>query len=223
MQGGLGRTARSGVIAFILWVTAAGGFGWAQTAEPGSMSDEKSSTSRAASTLAFLGGAATAFGAHEGSHLLFDAAFDARPGLKPVSYAGIPFFAITHEPVSRRREFMISSAGFWSQHAIDEWLLTSRPMLRDERAPFLKGVLAFNILASGAYSAAALTRTGPPERDTRGIAQTAGPRGMNERVVGLLILAPAALDAYRYVAPHARWAAWASRAMKVGMVLLVLR
>jgi hypothetical protein len=41
--------------------------------------------------------------------------------------------------------------------------------------------------------------------------------------VGALVLAPAALDAYRYFAPDARWAAWASRAVKVGMVLMVIR
>lgn len=211
------------VITLVVWVTAPGGLVLAQTAEPPRVSDEKSSTSGAASTLAFLGGAATAFGSHEGSHLLFDAVFDAAPGIKRVSYAGIPFFAITHQPVSRRREFVISSAGFWSQHAIDEWLLTRRPALRNEHAPFAKGMLAFNIVASAAYSAAAITRTGPPERDTLGIALATGPHGMNERLVGLLILGPAALDAYRFLAPHARWAAWASRAMKVGMVLLVLR
>jgi len=162
-------------------------------------------------------------GAHEAAHVFFDTTFGADPGFKRVNYGGIPFFAITHHPVSRRREFVISSAGFWTQHAVDEWLLSTRPALRREHAPFLKGMLAFNIITSVAYSGVAFTRTGPPERDTRGIAATAGPEGMNERWVGVLVLAPAALDAYRYVAPRARWAAWASRAVKVGMVLLVLR
>ncbi len=155
--------------------------------------------------------------------MLFDTLFDADPGITRVNYGGIPFFAITHEPVSRRREFVISSAGFWTQQAIDEWLLTSRPTLRRERAPFVKGILAFNVLASMAYSGAALTRTGPAERDTRGMAVSSGRRGVDERWVGALILTPAALDAYRYFHPHAKWAAWASRGVKVGMVLLVLR
>ena len=56
---------------------------------------------------------------------------------------------------------MISSAGFWVQHGTNEWLLTRRPNLRRERAPFAKGVLAFNVLASMAYAGAALARTGP--------------------------------------------------------------
>ncbi len=184
---------------------------------------EQSQGSRAATTLVFLGGAAAGLASHEASHVLFDVIFDAHPGVKRVDYAGIPFFAITHEPVSRRREFTVSSAGFWMQHAIDEWLLSTRPNLRKDRAPFAKGILAFNVLASAAYSTAAFTGTGPPERDTRGIAISTGPRGIDERWVGVLVLAPAALDAYRYYRPQARWAAWASRAAKVGMVLLVLR
>jgi len=195
----------------------------AQPAQQPNADTEKPSARRAETTLAFLGGAATAFGAHEGSHLLFDALFDARPGAKRVDYGGIPFFAITHHPVSRRREFIISSAGFWTQQGIDEWLLTSRPTLRREHAPFMKGMLAFNVTASVMYSGAALTRTGPPERDTRGMAAASGRRGIDERWIGALVLTPAALDAYRYFAPHARWAAWTSRAVKVGMVLMVMR
>lgn len=155
--------------------------------------------------------------------MLFDVVFDAHPGVKRVDYAGIPFFAITHRPVSRRREYVISAAGFWTQHAIDEWLLSTRPYLRRERASFAKGMLAFNIIAGLAYSGAAVSRTGPPERDTRGMAQSAGPSGIDERWIGILVLSPAALDTYRYFAPHARWAAWTSRALKAGIVLLVLR
>lgn len=173
--------------------------------------------------LAFLGGGATALGLHEGAHVALDVVFDARPGVKRVDYFGIPFFAITHRAVSRRREFTISSAGFWAQHATNEWLLTTRPGIRRERAPFAKGIIAFNVLASVAYGGAALTRTGPAERDTRGIAASVGPRGVDERWVGVLVLGPAALDAYRYFAPDAKWAAWASRAVKVGLVVLVVR
>jgi hypothetical protein len=173
--------------------------------------------------LVFLGGGVTALGLHEAGHLAFDVAFDARPGLKGVTFGGVPFFAITHAPVSRRREFVISSAGFWLQHGTNEWLLTRRPQLRRERAAFQKGMLAFNVLASAAYAGAAFGHAGPPERDTRGIASTLGPRGLDERWVGALILAPAALDAYRYFVPGSRWAVWTSRAVKVGMVLLVIR
>ena len=44
---------------------------------------------------------------------------------------------------------------FSVQHATSEWILTSHPDLRHKRAPFLKGWLAWNVLASAAYATAA--------------------------------------------------------------------
>lgn len=174
-----------------------------------------------AEPLAFLAGAAAALAAHEGGHLLFDVVFDADPGLRRVEFSGIPFFALTHRSdLSPRREFTISSAGFWVQHAGNEWLLTTRPRLRHERAPFLKGLFTFNVLASAAYSGAAFAREGPHERDTRGMASSLG---ANERWMGALILAPAILDSWRYFDPEARVPVWASRAVKVVAVLLVIK
>jgi hypothetical protein len=170
--------------------------------------------------VAFVGGAAVGFLAHEGGHLLFDVVFDADPGVKRVSFAGIPFFAITHdEAVTPRQEYVISSAGFWVQHATSEWILSSRPNLRQSRAPFLKGWLAWNVLASAAYSTAAFGRFGPAERDTRGMAQSLG---IAEPWVGGMILAPAVLDAWRYARPDSRVARWTSRAVKVGLVVAVV-
>jgi hypothetical protein len=169
----------------------------------------------------FLAGGAVALGAHEGGHLLFDIAFDADPSLTRVDFHGIPFFAITPQAsLTPRRGFVVSSAGFWVQHATDEWLLTRRPNLRRERAPFTKGVLAFNVLASAAYAGAAFGRTGPQERDTLGMSTHAR---IDERWIGALVLAPAVFDSVRYFNPDARWAAWASRGVKIGLVLLVVR
>jgi hypothetical protein len=172
-----------------------------------------------ADALSFVGGAAVALGAHEMGHVIFDVAFGASPGLQKVSFGGIPFFAITHPPVSPAREFTISSAGFWVQHATDEILLRNAD-LRAQHAPFLKGMLAFNVLASVAYAGAAFARVGPLERDTRGMAISAD---VDEPVIGALILAPAVFDAWRYYAPDARWAKWSSRAVKVAGALLVIR
>lgn len=169
----------------------------------------------------FLGGMVVGLVAHESGHLLFDAIFDADPGIKRVEFHGIPFFAITHRnDLSPRQEFTISSAGFWVQEATNEWLLTKRPGLRREQAPFAKGVFAFNIGASAMYSFAAFARTGPPERDTRGMAESAR---IDERWIGAVVLAPALFDTWRYFDPDSRWAVWLSRASKVGSVLLVLR
>jgi hypothetical protein len=175
----------------------------------------------AAEIATFLGGAALGLSAHESGHLLFDVIFDAHPGLKKVSFLGVPFFAITHDPgLSPRKEFVISSAGFWVQHAGSEWILTKRPGLRHEYAPALKGLLAFNVLASVAYGGVALARAGPIERDTHGMAASLR---WKEPLIGAVLLVPAVLDGFRYYRPGAKWAAWTSRGAKVGMVLLVLK
>jgi len=176
---------------------------------------------RAAAVGGFLGGAAVGLAAHEAGHLFFDVIFDADPGIKKVDFHGIPFFAITHRgDLSPRQELIVSSAGFWVQHAGSEWILTKHPNLRREHAPFKKGMLAFNVLASGAYAGAAFAQTGPAERDTRGIAVAAG---IDEPWVGAMILVPAVLDGWRYFDPGAKWAVWASRAAKIGFVLLVFK
>ena len=176
---------------------------------------------RVADSVKFLAGAALGLGIHEGGHLIFDTVFDADPRLTAVHFGRIRFFAIIHRgDVSPRREFTISSAGFWMQDLSSEWLLTKRPRLRDVHAPVAKGVLAFNVLNSAGYACVAFARAGPFERDTRGIADASR---VDERAIGALVLAPAILDAIRYFRPEARWAKWASRAAKVASVVLVAR
>ena len=171
-------------------------------------------------TAKLIGGAAVGLAIHESAHVVADFANGVSPGVKKVTFGPLPFFAITHDPVSPGREFVISSSGFWAQHAVSEYLLTTRPSLRDEHAPVLKGLLAFNVLTSAAYSVAAFARTGPDERDTRGMAISAR---VDEPVIGVLILAPAIFDAARYVGVRKGWVVWASRAAKIGGVLLVIR
>jgi len=172
-------------------------------------------------TVKFLTGAAAGLALHEGGHLIFDAMFDASPRIKGVTFGPFPFFAITHRgDLSPRREFVVSSAGFWMQELSSEWLLTTRPTLRDAHAPLEKGLLAFNVLSSTGYAFVAFARAGPFERDTRGMAASLR---VDERAIGALVLAPAVLDAIRYFKPDARWAKWASRAAKAGSVLLVIK
>lgn len=172
--------------------------------------------------LTFLAGGVTGLAVHEAGHVTAGIMFRANPATMPIRYAGIPFFAITHDPVTRPREFVISSAGFWVHHAGSEWILTARPRLVEESAPFLKGMLAFNIGTSVMYSGAALLRIGPPQRDPLGMADALGRRGWPEPVIGVMILGPAMLDAYRFVKPgHAR-VAWASRGLKAVLMALVV-
>lgn len=216
------RRTRAGV-ALVLAVLhfALGAEARAQAQPEPTSASSPPSTNRSATVGLFIAGGALGLAAHEGGHLLFDVAFSADPGVRKVDFHGIPFFAITHRAdLPRGQEFTISSAGFWVQHAGSEWLLTRRPRLRDEHAPLAKGILAFNVLASGAYAGAAFFRTGPGERDTRGMADSAG---IDERWIGAAILAPALLDTWRYFHPESPRMAWMSRAVKIGGALLVIR
>lgn len=176
-------------------------------------------------TVTFLAGVGTGLVVHEAGHIITGATVGAHPGFKRLDYGVIPFFAVTHDQVSRRREYLISSSGFFTQHVANEWLLwpSDGASLRASRAPFRKGWLAFNLATSAVYTAAALGTFGPPERDTRGMAAGAGRDGVPEPVIGVLILVPAALDGLRYMKNDPAWARWASRAVKAGVVLIAVK
>lgn len=170
----------------------------------------------AADTVKFLGGGVLALALHESGHLVFDAVFDAQPRLEGIRFGPFPFFAVTHRSgMPPREEFTISSAGFWAQEATDEWLLSRKA----DQSWLTKGMFAFNVLNAVGYGFVAFARAGPAERDTRGMSTI----GIDERVIGLVVLAPAVLDAYRYFRPDSRAAAWLSRGAKIGSVLLVVR
>src|SRR5262245_30909779 len=105
-------TRRSMRIALLPWLVifatlAGAGTSLAQQEEP------PRAVNRTAAIGGFLGGIVVGFGAHESGHLVFDAIFDADPGIKRVEYHGIPFFAITHRSdLPPRQEYTISAAGF---------------------------------------------------------------------------------------------------------------
>src|SRR5512135_410868 len=61
----------------------------AQTGEPSVGKKEEPKDSTTASALKFLAGAATGLAAHEASHVAFDLAFGATPGIKGVNFHGI--------------------------------------------------------------------------------------------------------------------------------------
>lgn len=168
-----------------------------------------------------LAGGAAGLGFHELGHVGAAEALGAHPQVKRIQAGPLPFFAIAHDAVGRRREYAVSAAGFWVQHATAEWILTRHPDLRHERAPFRKGLLTFHLVTSTVYGIAGLAGTGPSERDTRGMAVSLGRSGVAEGAVGALVWAPAVLDAYRYMRPESRWAKWASRGAKIAVVALV--
>ena len=167
-----------------------------------------------------LGGVA-GLALHESGHLIADWAFEEKVVVRKVGWKGVPFFAISHaNNLSPRREFTVSSAGFWSQWLYSEQILTHHPNLRHEESPFRKGVLTFHVVTLLVYSGAAFGNTGPVERDTRGMAQSLH---LNERWLGVMLLAPAVLDTFRYFHPGARWAIWTSRGVKLSYAALVLK
>jgi hypothetical protein len=172
--------------------------------------------------LTWLAGGATGLLIHEGGHVGLGAAVGARPRVKGIRAGVIPFFAITHDATGGREEYAVSSAGLWAQYASAEWILTRRPGLRLESAPFSKGIFAFHLVTSAVYGAAGLAGVGPSERDTRGMALSLGDSGVPESAIGAFVLAPAALDVYRYYRPQSSWARWASRGLKVASVALVV-
>lgn len=169
-------------------------------------------------------GFAAAFVGHEAAHLAFDLAFDADPDLHRIDFGPIPFVAVGHRPgLPAREEALISAAGFLSQHAASELVLSRRPRLRAEPASFAKGLLVFHAVTSAGYAVAAFARAGAVERDTRSIAAATG---WSEPAIGALVLAPAAFDAWRFFRPDSRAARFASRASKalfLGVVLFAPR
>ena len=163
----------------------------------------------------FIAGTASGFAIHEGSHLIVDLAFDAEPRLKGVRFGPIPFFAVTHRShLPPGQEALISGAGFLSQHVTSEIVFSHRAP-GDAFSAFEKGTLAFHVATSVAYAGAAFARYGPYERDTRGIAAATG---SDERLIGALVLAPAAFDTWRYLRPNSKAARWGSRVAKAAFL-----
>ena len=169
--------------------------------------------------VSFIAGFSSGLFLHEAAHLLTGALAGARPRVDRLSIP-LPFIVVHYDAVSRRREFAIASSGFWAQHLVNEALLTAEPELRRSSAPFRKGLFAFGVGTSVFYAIGAVSGRGP-ERDTRSIADSLGAKGVPEPVAGLVIVAPAVLDLYRYYRPGSTWARWTSRALKALSVGLV--
>jgi hypothetical protein len=166
----------------------------------------------------FFRGALAAFTCHELGHCIANYSIGTDPFLKSVNYGPIPFFTIEPgEQLNNRRHYITASAGFNAQHIANEWILTKHPNLSAENEPYLKGIASFNFWLTVGYAASALTKTGPSERDTKGMADSLG---WDERWVGAMLLVPTALDTYRYKHPDAKWAITASRLSKLAIIAL---
>jgi len=182
-------------------------------------------------------GAATAFFAHEGTHIFANLVQGNVPKIQPIWGLGFaPFFAI--EPrihcdphghcVKHNGEAFhggvggaaaITSGGLNMQHLTDEILLTRRPYLRTRQvAPFRKGMFAFNILLSVGYAITSITGIENQQGD---VTSSTRYMGYPKQIYAAEIAVIAALDTYRYFVPNSRWAPWVSRASKVGFFGMV--
>jgi len=169
----------------------------------------------------FLGGALVGLVLHESGHYLMDVALGTDPYLKRVDGAGIPFFAVSYrKDVTPRQEYAIAAAGFWMQHSMAEAILKKYPRVWEDAPTSVKGAFAFHLVTSLIYAYAALAKSGPPERDTLGMAHGLG---INERWMGAAVLIPAALDLYRSFNPNVPWATWTSRGVKISFAFALLK
>lgn len=185
----------------------------------------------------FLTGGVSAFLLHESAHAIVAKSFGfgvrVESRQKPIPFVVVKYDLMVVRDESGRlkyldkegrpveegadKRFAIASAGINSQNITSEWILTRYPRLRDEPRPFLKGMLAFDIITSAGY---AVVGRKDPDGDLRGMAESLG---VKDRWVGALVFLPAAVDAYRYFYPEARWAPWVSRGAKGYLLGLALR
>jgi hypothetical protein len=185
----------------------------------------------------FVAGGATGFVLHEGAHAVAAGAFGVHPRLETRGEP-VPFLIVRYDlirvrdasgeviyldeegnpiPHGAQKHFVIASAGINMQNITSEWILTAHPNLREERRPFLKGMLTFNVVTSIGY---ALVGRKDRDGDIRGMSEALWVR---DELIGALIFLPAALDLYRYYRPDAAWAPWASRGAKAYLLGLSFR
>ena len=167
----------------------------------------------------FLLGAGVGLALHEGAHLAMDYALDTKPTVVPVSLGPFPFFAITPTAIHNQQErYVIASAGFLMQDLYSETILQLDPRIREHHRPMLKGMLALHVLLTTGYAITGFAGIGPAQSDVNTLSRALA---IPPWAVGLLLIGPAACDAYRYFVPHSRWAPWISLAGKGTLLGLV--
>lgn len=161
----------------------------------------------------FALGALTALIVHESSHLVLDGVLRAHPTFVPVRLGRVPFFAIQPNRIrSDRQLYAITMMGFLAEAITNDIVLSRRPHLSTQHAPFLEGMLGFNAGLDIGYAITGLANVGPPQSDVNSMARAARiPRW----AVGLMLLVPTAFDIVRYAAPDAKWAPWVSRGARL--------
>jgi hypothetical protein len=177
----------------------------------------------------FVAGGLSGFVIHETAHAAVAESLGLRPRLE-VRHKPVPFVIVKYDLVSvkepsgeiayytdrdgnlvshgAQKRFVIASAGINSQNIASEWILTQYPRLQNESRPYLKGMLAFDILTSMGY---VLVGRKDPDGDIRGMSESLK---VNDAIIGGLVLLPAAMDLYRYYHPDSVWVPWIDRGAK---------
>ena len=162
-----------------------------------------------------LGGAAAGFVTHETGHLITDYTLDTHPTFVAVKSGPFPFFAIQPNRLTPQKRYATAMAGFATQGLYSEIILGVDPWIREHPRPFLKGMLLFHVARSVGYAVTAFAGTGPPQSDVNAMALGSG---WPSWAIGLMVLAPAVLDVYRYFVPDSGWAPQLSIASKLTIV-----
>lgn len=161
----------------------------------------------------FAGGAASAFIVHEVSHLTMDAMLGKTVHVEKVQLGPFPFFSLTACcNLTRNEEWIIASAGFVSQQMTSELILQLAPSIRQQRRPFLKGVLMFDILLALGYAVTGFANIGPPSSDVMTMSRA---MQVEPWRIGLMLTIPATVDLVRYFAPELGFAPWVSVTGKI--------
>ncbi len=205
------------------------------TIDPSLLKPAPQAYSKTAQAALFIAGGVSAFVAHEAGHVAVNLALGNRPELEAVwGFGFVPFFAISPAlscsasrcikangkpfPAGPRGKFAIVTAGFEMQHLTSEIILSLDPYLRQHHAPLRKGWLAFNIGLSVAYALASVLNIEDSHGDAGGAAYLLRvPRPL----MAAYLVAPAAMDLYRYLDATSPWAPSVSRSLKVGFLSLL--
>jgi hypothetical protein len=161
-------------------------------------------------------GAGIGLALHEGTHLALDYALDAHPSIVGVHLGPFPFFAIQPNTLANSQQrYSVAMAGFMMQDLYSEVILHADPHLRAHHRPLLKGMLAMHVGLMTGYAITGFAHVGPAQSDVGAMG-----RALNvpSWAIGLMLIAPAACDTYRYFVPDSRWAPWVSLAGKLSMV-----
>lgn len=171
-------------------------------------------------------GATSGFVGHELGHVIADVQTFHHPTFHGTKTGPFYFFAI--QPccgtLSNAEEYFIASAGLTVNNVASEIILQTLPDIRSRHSPFLKGVLLVDVGLSVGYAISGFVQSArpqgfPAQSDVGSMSRALGAQPWQ---VGLMVLAPAVVDTYRYFFPHSYWAPWVSLESKLLMTGVVL-